>query len=171
MTMNGEMLERLLMDRALGGLAPEVEALLVEYLERDEKARGRAEELGALTGLMRRAMGSEEVEHGALPALRLGGGWRRRVAWGVAAGAGMAACVAIGFWGGRSVRDGGGSVDVAERVAVVPAQREAAAEGGGEFFSVERLRGLAVRNAVAERTGEVAGGVKVENPLFRAIGG
>jgi hypothetical protein len=45
--MDAEILERLLMDRALGGLAPDVEALLAAYLAQDGAAAERAREFEA----------------------------------------------------------------------------------------------------------------------------
>lgn len=55
--MNAETLERLLMDRALGGLSAEVDELLDAYLERDAQAAARAGEFAEAARLARHALG------------------------------------------------------------------------------------------------------------------
>lgn len=63
--MDAETLERLLMDRALGGLAPDVDALLDAYLAQDPSAAERAREFTAAAAAARAVLGAHGRE--ALP--------------------------------------------------------------------------------------------------------
>ena len=57
--MNAEALEKLLIDRALGVLSPETEALLAEYLSRDADAAGLAGEIAETARLATETLRSE----------------------------------------------------------------------------------------------------------------
>jgi anti-sigma factor RsiW len=112
--MRAELLEQLLIDRSLGQLPPEVAALLDAYLAADPAAAAEGAAYGEAVSLARRAIEGAEAAP-MLPAFdrkRVDAGVRRR-AWRqrgriALALAGMAACVAVGFVGGRGVGGFGG---------------------------------------------------------------
>src|SRR5437868_619896 len=93
--MNEEILERLMMDAALGGLSEDVGELLMAHLEGDEKKVAEAERLRLLVRSAREAM---KEECPAEPDLRIESRLRRDkwIAWGGRIAA-MAACVVIGI--------------------------------------------------------------------------
>jgi anti-sigma factor RsiW len=66
--MKSEALERLLTDRALGELSPDVEELLETHLEREPAARIEAEKISETLRLARRALAGQPAV--ALPVLR-----------------------------------------------------------------------------------------------------
>jgi hypothetical protein len=102
--MDRDALERLLIDRGLGQLAPDTELLLTAYLEHDSPAGERARSFDDTANLARRALRSEPGA--SLPPfprdrmLEAERSWRRwRFARG---GASLAACLVLGLglgWG------------------------------------------------------------------------
>ncbi|MCL2641317.1 MAG: hypothetical protein FWD53_10760 [Phycisphaerales bacterium] len=133
-------LEALLMDRALGGMSPEVAGLLDAYLERDAESRGRAEAWENVAGLAKRAMREDRVaELPAFPrrrleAVRWWGRLGRVAVWGGA----MAACLAVGWFLGshKPVAE----VEVGNKVAAVENRQEPRVAAVKDFWSEERLR-------------------------------
>ena len=70
--MDSETLDRLLMDRALGGLPPDVEALLAAYLEQTPTAAARATDYTAAADAARQVLRSDRpATPPPFPALRL----------------------------------------------------------------------------------------------------
>lgn len=70
--MDGEVLDRLLMDRALGGLSPDVEVLLAAYLEQTPTAAARAGDYNAAADAARRVLrGDGPATLPPFPAVRL----------------------------------------------------------------------------------------------------
>lgn len=139
--MDTETLERLLMDRALGGLTPDAADLLTAYLAHDAAATARAHEFDAAAAVARAVLRSGGG--GALPpfpALRLHkleeARRRLRIVRNVA---GLAAALVLGLGIGAGLWRGGGGLPgrVQPQVAVVPETRPMALAGG--FWSTERL--------------------------------
>jgi hypothetical protein len=99
---NADVLDRLLMDRALGVLAPDVETLLGAYLEREPDAARRVAEYADATGLAGRLLkvgGAKPLPPFPEAKLREAevARRRRRIVRQVAS---LAACVLVGVWAG-----------------------------------------------------------------------
>ena len=128
MAIDPEILERLLIDRALGELSPDAEALLEDYLAREPEASEKAEEIARTVGAARCALApSEEVDSHALPPLLLYGRWR--FLWrGGARAAALAAClligVGVGLWFSQSRQVIETQVEIAWVVAAQQSGRE-----------------------------------------------
>ncbi len=145
--MNHETLDRLLVDRALGGLEPDIRELLDAYLDCTPDAAARAQEFAAATDLARRALG----EVGAAPALppfpavalaAAARARRRMVIIGRAAS--LVAClllgVAVGAWAVRPAAPGpaaGGPPPTPGAHVPVFVRAETSADGG--FWSTRRF--------------------------------
>jgi len=141
--MDGETLDRLLMDRALGGLSPDVEALLTAYLGQAPAAAARAGDYAAAADAARRVLRSDRpAALPPFPAIRLHqvaeARRRLRVVRRVAS---LAAALVLGVGLGaglfRSQAPRGGTVapvGVGDHLAV-DIERPAA----GEFWSATRL--------------------------------
>ncbi|MGD0813435.1 MAG: hypothetical protein ABSA83_07515 [Verrucomicrobiota bacterium] len=128
--MKSDVLERLLIDRASGELAPDVEELLEAHLEREPAARKEAAEIEDTLRLARQAMAGQKVVK--LPETRPA--WRGP-SWAWA----MAACFACGLLLGIFAMRGR---IAAPRIASVPSQSTPAITTADEsgFWSVRRLR-------------------------------
>jgi anti-sigma factor RsiW len=101
--MERDVLERLITDRALGGLSGDVEKLLEAYLAREPAHVRMVEETMQTVELARHAMRGPLPS--SMPAFPVAGfaqieRWRRRVRQ-VGLVAGLAACVVLSFWIGR----------------------------------------------------------------------
>jgi anti-sigma factor RsiW len=105
--MKPEILETLLLDRALGELAPPVAALLAEHLARDPAAARQAAVLAETLQLAHRAAAPSS---GSAPRALPAAPWLRRAAWrarwrghlfGLAQ---LAACLVLGIVLGRAIR-------------------------------------------------------------------
>jgi len=97
--MNSEMLEALLLDRALGGLTPEAQLLVSELLERDPEAAQQAREIEQTVSMAR-----ETFRGSGLPAeniLPMPLDLRRRHSHIPIWTAGIAASLLFGFFCGR----------------------------------------------------------------------
>jgi hypothetical protein len=140
--MKPENLEILLIDRALGELAPEVDELLGSYLARDPEAACQSGLLDATVRQARRAAVPPParvlptLDTGRLrPALRAQRRRERAGTW-----VRLAACVVLGLvlgWVGHGER-GSTSVAGAPTPAVVPV-REPPETSAGQFWSLARL--------------------------------
>ena len=129
MAIDREILERLLIDRALGELSPDAEALLEDYLAREPEASEEAEEIARAADLARRALTpSEEVDSHPLPPLLLYGRWRILWRAGVRAAA-LAACLLIGV---------GVGLWLSQSKQVIETQQEIAWVGGEDSDGTER---------------------------------
>lgn len=134
--MDREVLERLLMDRALGALTPDVAAVLDAYVAMDAAAAARAREFDAAALAARQVLGPAMAEVPPFPAVRLARIDRtRRQLVLIRNVAGLAAAivlgVVVGAWGFKPVAPFAGP-------GVVQAtSRTVAAESGG-FWSRER---------------------------------
>ncbi len=150
MAIKQEVLERLLIDRALGEMSPEVETLLAEYLSREPASLDETREVSQAVELARRAFAVPE-ETPRTPRLRVGG--EARFLWRVGArAAALAACaligLGVGFWlfGGRRAVEK--TVEI--RPAVIAATEipeQATDTGGSRFWSIRRLYEAARRPA------------------------
>lgn len=147
--MDAETLERLLMDRALGGLTPDVEALLDAYLERDSHAAARAAEFQAAAIAARRVLSTgSSAALPPFPAVRLEhiGHVRRRLVL-VRNVAGLAAALVLGVGLGaayfRHVGErAGGAVPLpgaAPAKVVAVASTVTPSRGSADFWSAQRL--------------------------------
>ena len=112
--MDSETLERLMLDRALGALPADCEALLVAYLESHPEAASACREIEQAVGLARRALAEEPTKPlPAFPADRLLRSGRSFRLWRTArVAAAVAASIAIGFgahvWLSRASTTGSG---------------------------------------------------------------
>ncbi len=144
--MDAETLERLLMDRALGALSPDADALLTAYLEHDAEATERSREFAAAATSARHVL--RRAAPATLPPFPAAGVQqleqaRRRLVW-VRNAASMAAALVIGVGLGawltkQMPADGRTDVKpvVVEFVAKLPvAEPEPAAN---RFWSTQRL--------------------------------
>lgn len=134
--MDREVLERLLMDRALGALAPDVVAVLDAYVAMDAAAAARAREFDAAALAARQVLGLAMAEVPPFPAARLARIDRtRRQLVLIRNVAGLAAAIVLGMvvgaWGFKP------AAPVAGPTVVLVAPRTAEAESGG-FWSRER---------------------------------
>lgn len=139
--MDTETLERLLMDRALGGLTPDAAELMTAYLAHDAAAAARAREFDAAAAAARAVLrpgGGAALP--SFPALRLRkleeARRRLRIVRNIA---GLAAAIVLGLGIGAGLWRGGGVSPVQTRpqAVVVPESRVIAVAGG--FWSTERL--------------------------------
>ena len=144
--METEILERLLMDRALGGLSPDVEALLGAYLERDAApaARGREFELAAnrTRQVLRQAQPMTLPPFPAARVQALDRGRRRLVLLRSVAGIAAALVLGVGLGAGldqrlAAHRTTGASALSAPVLVVARAGAEATDSAG--FWSAQRL--------------------------------
>lgn len=149
MSMKAEILERLLMDRALGALPADVECLLAAYLvDRPETSRP-SEEIRQTVDLARLALvGARPAAHEPLPPLAFAAaappGKRHRTLAILVRGAALAACLLIGVGlGGVLFSPSGGRTSPPVEVEVVrPAAGPDGPAGGSaaaHFWSVRRL--------------------------------
>ena len=99
--MDAETLERLLIDRALGALPADTEALLAAYLEGEEQATTQGKVLDQTVSLARQALADAAPPDAALPPFpkaKLARAQRtRRLRLATVQAAALAACVLIGF--------------------------------------------------------------------------
>lgn len=139
--MDGDTLDRLLMDRALGGLAPDVDALLAAYLEQTPTAAARATDYTAAADAARQVLRSDRpATLPPFPALRLHqvAEARRRLRL-VRHVAGLAAALVLGVGLGAGLLrssappDGPAPTVAVERVPI--GQRPIV----GDFWSATRL--------------------------------
>jgi anti-sigma factor RsiW len=139
--MKSDVLERLLIDRAAGALAPDVEELLAAHLEHDPAARSEAAEIEETLRLARLALAGRKVV--ALPEARPS--WRAPSrAWAAAA------CFACGLFLGMF---GSRERSAASRTASAPSPGTVATTTANEsgFWSAHRLRaGLPPINVKSE---------------------
>jgi len=128
--MKSDVLERLLIDRAAGELAPDVEELLECHLQQEPAARREAAEIGETLRLARLALAGLPAV--ALPAVRPS--WRA-APWAWA----MAACFVCGLSLGIFAARGRGELP---RAASAPSRETAAMAAADEpgFWSARRLR-------------------------------
>ena len=159
MAIDPEILERLLIDRALGELSPDAEALLDDYLAREPEASEEAEEIARTADLARRALApSDEVDSHALPPLLLGK--RRGVLWRVGArAAALAACLLIGVGVGLWFSQSKQVIETQVEIAWVGTAQESAREDAdgteevnrSEIWSARRFYEAASRPARTKR--------------------
>jgi|SRR5271170_8016435 len=147
--MNTEKIESLLLDHALGATSGDVAALIEAYVAKDDAARAKLEQWRQLAGSAKRALQAGPVMLPAFPRQALQRSQHRKVLRLAAWGAGMAACVAVGFaigsWRYGGVGGGGGGEEAQPVMAqmssgvmeqVTPARVAAVRD----FWSVSRLR-------------------------------
>ena len=143
--MNTETLDRLLMDRALGALPPDADALLAAYLDHDSASATRAQEFDAAAAAARRLF-QQPASAGlpAFPALRIHkveqARQRLRI---VRHAAGLAAALVLGLGLGIGFSSGGVQVSSEEAATVSHEPRWASAAAPGRpqpgFWSTQRL--------------------------------
>jgi len=147
--MDAETLERLLLDRALSGLSPDVEALLAAYLEHDAAAATRGREFTAAADWARQALQrGAPAALPAFPAAQLRS--VTRVRWQLSvvrkvAGIAAALVLGVGLGAGLFPRTGepamvmkpSGNVEVERGMAIVSAP--SGVPTLNEFWSAERL--------------------------------
>jgi anti-sigma factor RsiW len=173
--MDSETLERLLMDRALGGLSPDVDSLLTTYLETDPQAAARAAEFqaAAITARMAFTQAAPSVlpPYPASQLEHLGQVRRRLVLIRNVAGLAAALVLGVGL-GGAFFRhvgaQGGGAIEPAgpmlTRVFAV-ASATAESSGAEGMWSTQRLYERA-RSAKRADTARVFWDSPVEQPRF-----
>ncbi len=147
--MDAETLERLLMDRALGGLAPDVDALLAAYLEHDAGAAQREREFATAVQTAQEALReTAPVALPPFPAARIRGlehARRRLVLVRNVAGIAAVLVLGIGLGAGFGGRYGAEHINAASTGttvlsgAVAVAGTESELPGTGEFWSARRL--------------------------------
>lgn len=165
--MNAETMERLLMDRALGALSPDVAALLEAHLRQEPAAAARAAQYEQVTDATRRAFSAASVTRGELrggadpaassparaapppfPARQIRRVLARRRRWiRLAHAASLAACLALGVWLGWSWTETPAAAPVAPDPAALAAEQAFQAQlaqtepppGRAGFWSLERL--------------------------------
>ncbi len=139
--MEADVLERLLMDRALGGLAPDVDVLLTAYLEQDGAAAARAREFETAAAAARRVFtAGDRLALPAFPAARIAGlEQTRRQLRLVRNVASLAAAVVIGIGLGVAFFRAPGVQSNVLRQPGDGALAVAPAAPRGEFWSAERL--------------------------------
>jgi anti-sigma factor RsiW len=137
--MNDVILDRLMLDAALGELDEDVLELLMAQLEGDSQKTREVEELGKLVGEARRAMKEEcpvEPELREMPRLRINPimTWSGRIA-------AMAACLVIGFAIARMRPAKQVEIVVRERAAVpaIVAVNDVKPAPEGELWSAQRI--------------------------------
>jgi anti-sigma factor RsiW len=139
--MDPETLDRLLMDRALGGLPPDMETLLAAYLEANSRAAARAREFEQAAAAARNVLRERTpLSLPPFPAVRIDQleRARRRVTWVRNVG-GLAAAVLLGIGLGVALL-GHRSEVPAGRMAPAPTVAALDAElKPGEFWSAARL--------------------------------
>lgn len=143
--MNAETLDRLLMDRALGGLPPDVEALLEAWLAQNPGQRERAGEFETAAATARAALRSElPTALPPLPQVRIAKllEARRRIVW-VRNVASLAAVLVLGVGLGALLTRGswapGGETNVSAGAPVIVAVTHPAPQSTGGFWSAARL--------------------------------
>ncbi len=141
--MDGEILDRLLMDRALGGLSPDVEALLAAYLEQTPTAAARAGDYNAAADAARQVLrGDRPATLPPFPAIRLHqvAEARRRLRL-VRQVAGLAAALVLGVGLGAGLFRGQAPSGGTVTPVGVDHQLAAADErpAAGDFWSAVRL--------------------------------
>jgi anti-sigma factor RsiW len=156
--MNEAMLERLMMDAALGALTDDVQELLMAHLAGDEKKVREAEALNALVAKAREAVKENCPAQPDLQAARRQIRIERTVQWGARILA-MAACLLIGFGIARMRPAKQVEVVVRQKPANPPvvAVNVARPEVEGELWSAQRI----YRNAIeVNRTEKPKAGMK-----------
>ncbi|MGP8199204.1 MAG: anti-sigma factor family protein [Limisphaerales bacterium] len=139
--MKSDVLERLLIDRAAGELAPDVEELLEAHLEREPAARREAAEIEETLRLARLALAGQKVVE--LPETRPA--WRAP-SWAWA----MAACFVCGLLLGIFALRGRIATLAIASVPSQPSPAMTTADESG-FWSARRLRaGLSSMNVKTE---------------------
>lgn len=141
--MNKETLDRLMIDRAVGALDSDVEDLLDDYLERTGVAAEQYSSTHEVVRLSRNLLQMEEET--ALPAFRVPKPIRnRRRRFIVLQAAGVAAMLMIGFFIGRGLSAGNGSMPKRSVVVTVTSSQPASDSG---IWSIDctRLRSMPVR--------------------------
>jgi hypothetical protein len=147
-TMDAEKLNALLIDHALGETTPDVAALVEAYIEKDPAARATLEEWRATAGLAKRALRENPVILPAFPREALERSqtmrqWRTRILWG----AGMAACLAVGFMIGTRWDEP--ATQVAQEPNAIPSPTSplptspAHIAAVPDFWSISRFRAIA----------------------------
>ena len=154
MAIDPEILERLLIDRALGELSPDAEALLEDYLAREPEASEEAEEIARAVDAARCALTpSEEVDSHSLPPLLLGK--RGGILWRVGArAAALAACLLIGVGVGLWFSQSKQVIETQVEIAWVGAEEESDGTEGAnrsEIWSARRFYEAASRPARTKR--------------------
>ena len=141
--MNKEVLERLLMDRAVGELPPDVEVLLEDHLDEHPEARKEAVAIGETVRLARQALAGQPAE--VLPA-REPAWYRPSWAWGMAACFVGGLCLGLlGARGGKTQPAVSASLPNGDRPMVTTVS-----EPG--FWSARRFRvGLSASSTKTER--------------------
>jgi hypothetical protein len=139
--MEAEVLERLLMDRALGGLSPDVEALLTAHLAQDADAADRAREFDAAATAARQVLQSGgPLTLPRFPAARIRGlEHTRRQLVLVRNVAGIAASVIVGIGLGVAFFRGSAAAPESVRAPIAVVSTAGSAAPRGEFWSAERL--------------------------------
>jgi anti-sigma factor RsiW len=153
--MTEESLDNLLADHALGALPRDTTALLDAYLATNPIAQEKAARTQSLVVLARRALADGPAANVPLPPLNRRNirHWRT-AAWTALAAAGMAACLALGFWWGspRPLQMPANVPALETRAPVAAPPVQTASTGGGvqNFWSVRRLRTYAAQQPPAQ---------------------
>jgi hypothetical protein len=154
--MNAEILEKLLIDQALGALPPEVESLLKAYLQKDAPANQESRQWEVVVDNAQRSLAAEMP---ALPPfdreklqarINTRKNWRRAAQFS-AIGAGMAACLVIGMLMGygraaetaRIAQTAGSKALQPIPTALATPSGEQKTAAVSDFWSESRLRALA----------------------------
>ena len=154
MAIDREILERLLIDRALRELSPDAQALLEDYLAREPEASEEAEEIARTVDAARCALArSEEVNSHSLPPLLLGK--RGGILWRVGARAAvLAACLLIGVGVGLWFSQSKQVIETQVEIAWVGAEEESDGTeeaNRSEIWSARRFYEAASRPARTKR--------------------
>lgn len=140
--MNPEVMERLLIDRGMGELSDDVNALLRAYVDARPREARRAEEIDETILLARRALRTTVAERSATPPPFAGAyrSYRRRATrWAWTRRLATAAMIALAFWlGSLGTRPSPHAGPVALHNALpAPTTRDGGTAG---FWSTARLR-------------------------------
>lgn len=173
--MTDDTLERLLIDRSLGALPTDVDALLTEYLRSRPDAAGRVRELELLIGMTRQVLAARtELPSPSFPLEQGARRWRTLTQSGSWRAATLAACLLIGIGLGalitRHERDGAERLSTQppspRPVAVESNEREnfvmaAPSEPADAFWSANKLikgapRGIGRSSAALQWTSPVS---------------
>lgn len=178
--MNGETMERLLIDSALGALPPDSDQLLKAYLRHDPAAMTQAVELASVAESARDAIGSRVVDAPPpFPLLRVRSAAlaqrRLRLLRGVT---GLAAMLMIGFLLGRLPAGARGGADSGRLAAaksrpvervVVHSEREPSVATAENGLWSSRRNYARMMDAARLRTAPVVWNSPVQKPLRGAI--
>jgi len=160
MKLEREMIEKLVLDRALGALTPEAARLLEAYGEGDARVDEMERVYEQTVGLARRALADErEPALPPFPAERIAADARRQRLWKITRNAGaLAACVAAGLMIGMrwrtapTVSTGATSVSIAQS-GDGRGSHAMGELGGAGFWSTQRIH----KQAQAANVGRPAG--------------